>query len=52
MGGVGGMGVVLGLVPRRGHSHGHARAGVSLSGNRMAWTPKKNKKTNWSHQTV
>lgn len=44
MGCVGGMGVVLGLVPRRGHGHGHAGAGVTLSGTRMAWTGKKKKK--------
>lgn len=31
MGTVGGMGVVLGLVPRRGQGHGQARTGVSLT---------------------
>jgi len=34
MGRVGGVGVVLGLVPRRGHSHG--QAGVTLSGGGVA----------------
>lgn len=36
MGGVGSMGVVLGLVPRRGQGHGQAGARVSLSRSRKA----------------
>lgn len=35
--GVGGVGVVLGLIPRRGDGHGQTGAGVSLAAVGMAW---------------
>lgn len=34
---VGGVGVVLGLIPRRGEGHGQTGAGVSLAAVGMAW---------------
>lgn len=34
---MGGMWVVLGLVPRRGHDHGQAGAGVTLARSWQGW---------------
>lgn len=44
MGAVGGMGVVLGLVSGWGHSHGEARAGVTLALIGMGCMGKKKKR--------
>lgn len=44
MGGVGGMWVVLGLVPGRGQGHGQAAAGVTLTRVRMGWMEEKKEK--------
>lgn len=41
---MGGVGVVLGLIPRRGEGHGQTRAGVSLCTVGMAWMARGKKK--------
>lgn len=43
--GVGGMGVVLGLIPRRRQGHGQTGAGVTLAAVGMAWMTAGKKKT-------
>lgn len=49
---MGGVGVVLGLIPRRGEGHGQARAGVSLSTVGVAWVASREKKTDGKRKEV